>query len=48
MKVFNAVQSRARGVIAEVCVQNGQFVEYGQTLFIVRPDGGSAAKRSSQ
>ena len=37
MKVFNAVQSRVRGKIAEVLVQNGQFVEYGQTLFIVEP-----------
>ena len=37
MKVFNAVQSRVRGKIAEVCVQNGQFVEYGQTLFVVEP-----------
>ena len=46
MKVFNAVQSRVRGVIAEVCVQNGQFVEYGQTLFVVKP-GGAAPKRKS-
>jgi acetyl-CoA carboxylase biotin carboxyl carrier protein len=37
MKVFNAVQSRVRGKVAEVRVQNGQFVEYGQTLFIVEP-----------
>jgi acetyl-CoA carboxylase biotin carboxyl carrier protein len=41
MKVFNAVQSRVRGKIAEVCVQNGQFVEYGQTLFVVEPAGKS-------
>lgn len=38
MKVFNAVKSGIRGVITEVCVQNGQFVEYGQTLFLVRPE----------
>jgi acetyl-CoA carboxylase biotin carboxyl carrier protein len=38
MKVFNAVQSRVNGVIVDVCVQNSQFVEYGQTLFVVRPD----------
>ncbi len=37
MKVFNAVQSRVRGKIAEVLVQNGQFVEYGQPLFVVEP-----------
>lgn len=41
MKVFNAVQSRVRGKIAEVRVQNGQFVEYGQTLFVVEPAGKS-------
>jgi len=46
MKVFNAVQSRVRGVIAEVCAQNGQFVEYGQTLFVVKPSA-AKAKRSS-
>ena len=39
MKVFNAVQCGVRGLIAEICVQNGQFVEYGQTLFLVRPEG---------
>ena len=38
MKVFNAVQSRVCGVIVEICVQNGQFVEYGQRLFLVRPE----------
>ncbi len=37
MKVFNAVQSRVRGKIIEVLVQNGQFVEYGQPLFVVEP-----------
>lgn len=46
MKVFNAVQSRVRGVIAESCVQNGQFVEYGQTLFLVSPRAASSQKRS--
>ncbi len=37
MKVFNAVKSGVKGAIAELCVQNGQFVEYGQTLFLVQP-----------
>ena len=46
MKVFNAVQSRANGVIVDVCVQNGQFVEYGQTLFVVKPNGAASKKRS--
>ncbi|MFQ5852049.1 MAG: acetyl-CoA carboxylase biotin carboxyl carrier protein [Candidatus Binatia bacterium] len=44
MKVFNAVKSGVRGVIAEICVETGQFVEYGQTLFLVRPEGGSDEK----
>ena len=39
MKVFNAVKSGVRGVVAEICVQGGQFVEYGQTLMLVKPDG---------
>jgi acetyl-CoA carboxylase biotin carboxyl carrier protein len=38
MKVFNAVTSGVRGAVVQVCVQNGQFVEYGQTLLLVRPD----------
>ena len=38
MKVFNAVSSGADGTIDEVCVESGQFVEHGQTLFLVRPD----------
>lgn len=46
MKVFNAVQSRVNGVVVQVCVQNGEFVEYGQTLFVVKPDGATAKKKS--
>ena len=38
MKVFNAVTSGVRGAVVQLCVQNGQFVEYGQALFLVRPD----------
>lgn len=47
MKVFNAVQSRVRGTIADVCVQNGEFVEYGQTLFVVKPNNSGGKKKSS-
>ncbi|MGH7767217.1 MAG: acetyl-CoA carboxylase biotin carboxyl carrier protein [Candidatus Binatia bacterium] len=47
MKVFNAVQSRVRGTIADVCVQNGEFVEYGQTLFVVKPDNSGGKKNST-
>jgi oxaloacetate decarboxylase alpha subunit len=37
MKVFNAVSAGVRGVISEVCVRDGDFVEYGQRLFRVMP-----------
>jgi acetyl-CoA carboxylase biotin carboxyl carrier protein len=47
MKVFNAVQSRVRGKIVDVRVRNGQFVEYGETLFIVKPKSGSPKRKSA-
>ena len=37
MKVFNSVRAGAKGTIVEVVAQNGQFVEYGQTLFLIKP-----------
>lgn len=37
MKVFNSVRAGATGTIVEAVAQNGQFVEYGQTLFLVKP-----------
>jgi acetyl-CoA carboxylase biotin carboxyl carrier protein len=37
MKVFNSVRATVRGTIVELVAQNGQFVEYGQTLFLVKP-----------
>jgi acetyl-CoA carboxylase biotin carboxyl carrier protein len=37
MKVFNSVRAAVKGTIVELVVQNGQFVEFGQTLFIVKP-----------
>ena len=39
MKVFNSIRSGANGVVAEILVQNAQFVEYGQPLFLIKPDG---------
>lgn len=38
MKVFTAVKAGLRGYIDEACVENTQMVEFGQTLFIVRPE----------
>ena len=37
MKVFNSFRAGAKGTIVEVVAQNGQFVEYGQTLFLIKP-----------
>ena len=37
MKVFNAIQPPVRGVVAEILARNGQFVEFGQALFLIRP-----------
>ena len=37
MKVFNSVRATVSGTIVELVVQNGQFVEFGQPLFIVKP-----------
>ena len=36
MKVFNSVRAAVNGTIIEVVAQNGQFVEYGQTLLLVK------------
>lgn len=38
MKVMNEIKAETSGTIAEVLVNNGQAVEYGQVLFRVRPD----------
>jgi acetyl-CoA carboxylase biotin carboxyl carrier protein len=37
MKVFNSVRAVVKGTIVEVVAQNGQFVAFGQTLFIDKP-----------
>lgn len=37
MKVFSSVRATVKGTIVEVVAQNGQFVEFGQALFIVKP-----------
>ena len=37
MKVFNSVRAGVTGTVVEVVAQNGGFVEFGQTLFIVKP-----------
>ena len=37
MKLMNEIESESRGRIARILVENGQPVEYGQTLFLVDP-----------
>src|SRR5437870_6681855 len=37
MKVFNNIKAEMRGTIAKILVQSGQAVEFGQTLFLVKP-----------
>jgi acetyl-CoA carboxylase biotin carboxyl carrier protein len=37
MKLFNEIEAEVNGEIVEVLVKNGQLVEYGQPLFLVKP-----------
>lgn len=36
MKLFNEIEAEIEGEIVEVLAKNGQLVEYGQPLFLVR------------
>jgi len=38
MKVMNEIKAETSGTIAEILVETGQAVEYGQVLFKVKPD----------
>jgi acetyl-CoA carboxylase biotin carboxyl carrier protein len=35
MKLFNTVKAGVRGQIVQVCAEQGQMVEFQQTLFLV-------------
>jgi acetyl-CoA carboxylase biotin carboxyl carrier protein len=37
MKVFNEIKAEKSGTIARILVKNGQAVEFGQKLFLVKP-----------
>ena len=37
MKIFNDITAKCTGTVAEVCVKNGEFVEFGTVLFRVDP-----------
>lgn len=38
MKLFNEIEAEIKGEIVEVLVKDGQLVEYGQPLFLVKPE----------
>jgi len=38
MKLMNPLEAEVKGEIVDILVENGQLVEYGQTLFLVKPD----------
>jgi acetyl-CoA carboxylase biotin carboxyl carrier protein len=37
MKLFTSVRAGTAGVIREICVDDAEMVEYGQTLFYIEP-----------
>ena len=37
MKVMNEIKAEVTGTVAQICVSNGQAIEYGQVLFKVTP-----------
>ena len=43
MKVMNEIKAELDGEILEILVQNGEPVEFGQPLFLIRPSGSGAA-----
>jgi acetyl-CoA carboxylase biotin carboxyl carrier protein len=38
MKLFNEIEAEIEGEIVEVLAENGELVEYGQPLFLVKPE----------
>lgn len=38
MKLFNEIEAEVNGEIVEILVSDGQLVEYGQPLFLVKPE----------
>jgi acetyl-CoA carboxylase biotin carboxyl carrier protein len=39
MKIMNEIEAEVTGVVREVCVEDGQPVEFGQVLYRVDPNG---------
>lgn len=38
MKVFNEIRAECEGTIVAILVESGQTVEYGQPMFLVKPE----------
>ncbi|MHC5024659.1 MAG: acetyl-CoA carboxylase biotin carboxyl carrier protein [Planctomycetota bacterium] len=38
MKIFNEIKAECAGTIARVLVKNSESVEFGQPLFLIKPD----------
>ena len=38
MKLFNEIESEVNGVIEKVCVNTGDAIEFGQVLFLAKPE----------
>ncbi|MCC3373390.1 acetyl-CoA carboxylase biotin carboxyl carrier protein [Cohnella sp. REN36] len=38
MKLMNPLEAEVKGEVVEILVENGQLVEYGQPLFLVKPE----------
>lgn len=38
MKLMNEIEAEVKGEIVEILVENSQLVEFGQPLFLVKPD----------
>jgi len=38
MKLMNELEAEVKGEIVEILVENGQLVEFGQPLFLVKPE----------
>ena len=37
MKIFNEIKAECAGTVVKALVENGEPVEFGQTLFLVKP-----------
>jgi acetyl-CoA carboxylase biotin carboxyl carrier protein len=38
MKLMNEIEAEVRGEVVEILVENGELVEYGQPLFLIKPE----------